>query len=86
MNLYLKFISKSWELVNDKNTPVQAKVALLSLITDATEIKMDLSSGGEVIEQGIDYANNMKNRYVEITKTNDILHEEVMMMIIIIIN
>ena len=36
---------------------------------------MELSSGGEVIEQGIAYAQNMKNRYVEITKTTDILHD-----------
>ena len=68
-------INRSWQLVNDKNTPIQAKVALLSLITDATEAKMDLSSGGEVIQQGIEYAQNMKNKYVEIIKTNDILHD-----------
>ena len=69
-------IFRSWELVNDKQTPIQAKVALLSLISDATSAKMELSSGGEVIEHGIAYAQNMKNRYVEIAKTNDILHEE----------
>ena len=49
---------------------------LLSLISDATSAKMELSSGGEVNQQGIAYAQNMKNRYVEITKTTDILHEE----------
>jgi hypothetical protein len=57
-------------------TPMQAKVALLSLIKDATEAKMELSSGGEIIEQGIAYSQNVKNRYVEITKTNDILHDD----------
>jgi hypothetical protein len=35
---------------------------------------MELSSGGEIIEQGIEYSQNVKSRYVEITKTNDLLH------------
>ena len=69
-------INRSWQLVNDERTPIQARVALLSLISDATEVKMDLSSGGEIIEQGIDYANNVKKKFVEITKTNDILHND----------
>ena len=69
-------INRSWQLVNDNNTPIQAKVALLGLISDATEAKMDLSSGGEVIEQGIAYAQNVKNKYVEIVKTNEILHDD----------
>ena len=69
-------IARSWELFNDKATPTAAKIALLSLIKDATESKMELSSGGEIIEQGINYAQaqNIKNRFVEITKTNDLLH------------
>ena len=69
-------VARSWELFNDKNTPMAAKIALLSLIKDATETKMELSSGGEIIEQGVAYAQaqNMKNRFVEITKTNDLLH------------
>jgi hypothetical protein len=67
-------IAKSWDWINDTRTPIQAKVALLSLIKDATEAKMELSSGGEIIEQGIAYSQNVKSRYVEITKTNDLLH------------
>jgi hypothetical protein len=68
-------ISRSWEMINDVNTPNQTRAQLLALVADATQTKLDISCGGEVIENGIKYAQqNIKNRFVAITKPEEILH------------
>jgi hypothetical protein len=68
-------ISRSWEMINDQNTPSQTRVALLGLVADAIQTKLDISCGGEVIENGIKYAQqNIKNRFVSIAKPEEILH------------
>jgi hypothetical protein len=68
-------ISRSWEMINDPNTPNQTRVQLLSLVADATQTKLDISCGGEIIENGIKYAQqNIRNRFVSIAKPEEILH------------
>jgi uncharacterized protein (UPF0147 family) len=68
-------ISRCWEMINDQNTPIQTRVQLLALVSDATQTKLDISCGGEVIENGIKYARqNINNRFVSITKPEEILH------------
>jgi hypothetical protein len=68
-------ISRSWEMINDVNTPTQTRVQLLALVADATQTKLDISCGGEVIENGIKYAQqNINNRFVAIAKPEEILH------------
>jgi hypothetical protein len=66
-------ISRCWEMINDVNTPTQTRVALLSLVADATQTKLDISCGGEVIENGIKYAQNVRSKFVEITRPEEIL-------------
>jgi hypothetical protein len=68
-------ISRCWEMINDANTPTQTRVQLLALVADATQTKLDISCGGEVIENGIKYAqHNINNRFVAIAKPEEILH------------
>jgi uncharacterized protein (UPF0147 family) len=68
-------ISRCWEMINDPNTPIQTRVQLLALVSDATQTKLDISCGGEVIENGIKYARqNINNRFVAITKPEEMLH------------
>jgi hypothetical protein len=68
-------ISRCWEMINDLNTPIQTRVNLLSLVADATQTKLDISCGGEVIENGIKYARqNINDKFVAITKPEEILH------------
>jgi hypothetical protein len=68
-------ISRSWEMINDPNTPNQTRVQLLASVADATQTKLDISCGGEVIENGIKYARqNINNRFVAIAKPEEILH------------
>jgi hypothetical protein len=66
-------ISRCWEMINDVNTPTQTRVQLLALVADATQTKLDISCGGEVIENGIKYAQNVKSKFVEIARPEDIL-------------
>jgi predicted transcriptional regulator len=66
-------ISRCWEMINDVNTPTQTRVQLLALVAEATQSKLDISCGGEVIENGIKYAKNVKSKFVEIARTEDIL-------------
>jgi hypothetical protein len=69
-------ISRSWEMINDVNTPTQTRVQLLALVADATQTKLDISCGGEVIENGIKYAQNVKSKFVAIAKpeADEMLH------------
>ena len=70
-------ISRSWEMINDQNTPSQTRVALLGLVADAIQTKLDISCGGEIIESGIKYARqNINNRFVAIAKpeADEMLH------------
>jgi hypothetical protein len=71
-------ISTTWEIINNPNVSHHDRLQALSLIADCTERRLDMASNGSIIEDGIRFVQQAKQRIVEIDpeKSKELLHTE----------
>jgi hypothetical protein len=71
-------ISQTWEIINNPNVSHHDKLHSLSLVADCNERILDMASNGSIVEDGIRFIQEAKQRIVEITpeKSKQLLHTE----------
>jgi hypothetical protein len=71
-------ISQSWEIINNPNTSQHDRLHALSLVADCNERRLDMASNGSIVEDGIRFIQEARQRLVEIAPENakQLLHEE----------
>ena len=71
-------ISQTWEIINNPNVSHHDKLHSLSLVADCNERILDMASNGSIVEDGIRFIQEAKQRIVEITpeKSKQLLHIE----------
>jgi hypothetical protein len=71
-------ISQTWEIINKPNVSQHDKLHALSLIADCNERRLDMASNGSIVEDGIRFVQQAKQRIVEISqeKSTELLHME----------
>jgi hypothetical protein len=71
-------ISQTWEIINNPNVSHHDRLHALSLIADCNERRLDMASNGSIVEDGIRFIHEAKQRLVEIApeSAKEILYEE----------
>ena len=71
-------ISQTWEIINNPNTPQQVRLHALSLVADCNERRLDMASNGSIVEDGIRFVQDARQRLVTIApdSAKQMLHEE----------
>jgi hypothetical protein len=71
-------ISQTWEIINNPNVSHHDRLHALSLIADCNERRLDMASNGSIVEDGIRFVQEAKQRLVTIAPENakEMLHEE----------
>jgi hypothetical protein len=71
-------ISQTWEIINNPNVSHHDRLHALSLVADCNERRLDMASNGSIVEDGIRFVQQAKQRIVEISqeKSKGLLHME----------
>jgi hypothetical protein len=71
-------ISQTWEIINNPNVSHHDRLHALSLVADCNERRLDMASNGSIVEDGIRFVQQAKQRLVGIApeNTKQLLHEE----------
>jgi hypothetical protein len=71
-------ISQTWEIINNPNVSYHDRLRALSLVADCNERRLDMASNGSIIEDGIRFIQEAKQRIVEVApeKSKQLLHIE----------
>src|SRR5919109_4861583 len=71
-------ISQTWEIANNPNVSHHDSLHALSLVADCNERRLDMASNGSIIEDGIRFVQEARQRLVTITpeSAKELLHEE----------
>jgi hypothetical protein len=71
-------ISQTWEIANNPNISHHDRLHALSLIADCNERRLDMASNGSIVEDGIRFVQEAKQRLIEIVpeSAKQMLHEE----------
>jgi hypothetical protein len=68
-------ISQTWEIINNPNVSYHDRLHTLSLVADCNERRLDMASNGSIVEDGIRFVLQAKQRIVEIApKSKELLH------------
>jgi hypothetical protein len=68
-------ISQTWEIINNPNVSYHDRLHALSLVADCNERRLDMASNGSIVEDGIRFVLQAKQRIVEIApKSKELLH------------
>ena len=69
-------ISQTWEIINNPNVWYHDRLHALSLVADCNERRLDMASNGSIVEDGIRFVLQAKQRIVEIApeKSKELLH------------
>jgi hypothetical protein len=69
-------ISQTWEITNNPNVSYHDRLHALSLVVDCNERRLDMASNGSIVEDGIRFVLQAKQRIVEIApkKSKELLH------------
>jgi hypothetical protein len=71
-------ISQTWEIIINPNVSHHDKLHALSLVADCNERRLDMASNGSIVEDGIRFVQEAKQRLVTIApeSAKEMLHEE----------
>jgi hypothetical protein len=71
-------ISQTWEIINNPNVSNHDRLHALSLVADCNERRLDMASNGSIVENGIRFVQDARQRLVTITpeSAKEMLHEE----------
>jgi hypothetical protein len=59
-------ISQTWEIINNPNVSYHDRLHALSLVADCNERRLDMASNGSIIEDGIRFVQEAKQRLITI--------------------
>jgi hypothetical protein len=71
-------ISQTWEIINNPNVSHHDSLHALSLVADCNERRLDMASNGSIIEDGIRFVQEARQRLVTITpeSAKEMLHDD----------
>jgi hypothetical protein len=71
-------ISQTWEIINNPDVLHHDRLHVLSLVADCKERRLDMASNGSIVENGIRFVQQAKQRIGEIApeKSKELIHME----------